>query len=198
MRVVPSKQARLRLALARWQVREATRAYSNIRGALKDPDVLERLALCAELEADWETADAHFARAERIDPAGHPSPARFTPEEFDAVIQEGVRLLDPSFVRALQHVAIVVDPMPAADLCREDPAETPPELLGLFVGASLLEQSQELSGELPPTVFLFQRNLERACADAEELAEQIRVTLFHELGHALGFDEDGVAEMGLE
>ena len=56
----------------------------------------------------------------------------------------------------------------------------------------------ESSGELPPTVYLFQRNLERVCGDREQLVEEIRVTLFHELGHALGFDEEGVARMGLE
>ncbi len=53
-----------------------------------------------------------------------------------------------------------------------NPLEVPPELLGLFVGASQLEQS-------------------------DEALEQVRVTLDHELGHFLGFDEEGVEAMGL-
>ena len=75
--------------------------------------------------------------------------------------------------------------------------ETPPDLLGLFLGVSLLERSGE-HPELPPSIHLYQRNLERAAVDEEELKEQIRITLYHELGHYLGFDEDGVAELGLE
>ena len=44
----------------------------------------------------------------------------------------------------------------------------------------------------------FDRNLERAAKNREHLLEEIRTTLYHELGHVLGFDEEGVAQMGLE
>jgi predicted Zn-dependent protease with MMP-like domain len=43
---------------------------------------------------------------------------------------------------------------------------------------------------------LFKRNLERSAGDAAELAEQIRVTLYHELGHYLGLDEDALEDLG--
>ena len=50
--------------------------------------------------------------------------------------------------------------------------------------------------ELPARIFLFQRNLERHAAHSE-LAEEITVTLYHELGHYLGLDEAEVEDMGL-
>ena len=106
--------------------------------------------------------------------------------------------LPAEFRRALDTTAVVIDPMPTRALASgSHPGETPPDLLGLFVGRGLYDRTPEDSGEMPPTVYLFQRNLERAARDHEELVEQIRVTLFHELGHALGFDEEGVDEMGL-
>jgi predicted Zn-dependent protease with MMP-like domain len=46
-------------------------------------------------------------------------------------------------------------------------------------------------------IHLFQRNLERIARDEEELVEEIRITLFHEIGHRLGFDEEGVDALGL-
>jgi predicted Zn-dependent protease with MMP-like domain len=64
------------------------------------------------------------------------------------------------------------------------------------VGAPLTD-GEPVPGELPPTIFLFQRNLERYAEDEVRLIEEIRTTLYHELGHALGFDEDGVEDMGL-
>ena len=69
--------------------------------------------------------------------------------------------------------------------------------MGLFLGSTLHELAEDVSGELPPTIYLFQRNLERSCRDEVELREQIRITLFHELGHLLGLDEDEVDAMGL-
>ena len=52
-------------------------------------------------------------------------------------------------------------------------------------------------GEPPTCIRLFTRNLERVCADRAELAVELQVTLYHELGHALGLDEAGVDAIGL-
>jgi predicted Zn-dependent protease with MMP-like domain len=72
-----------------------------------------------------------------------------------------------------------------------------PELLGLFTGVPLDRQSQtSAGGELPPRIYLFKRNLERNVRGTAELAEQIRVTLYHELGHYLGLEEDDLEQAG--
>ena len=52
-------------------------------------------------------------------------------------------------------------------------------------------------GGLPPRIHLFQRNLERFAVDREELQEEIAVTLYHELGHYLGLDEEELEELDL-
>jgi predicted Zn-dependent protease with MMP-like domain len=52
-----------------------------------------------------------------------------------------------------------------------------------------------VGGELPPTIHLFRRNLERIATDADDLAEQITITLYHELGHYLGMEEDELEEL---
>ena len=77
----------------------------------------------------------------------------------------------------------------------EDPLD--PQLLGLFIGRSLLEQSVQDSGSLPNTLYLFQNNLERAATSRSELEHEIRVTVLHEIGHHLGWNEEDLAERGL-
>jgi len=95
-------------------------------------------------------------------------------------------------------VPIVIEPMPPLDLVVEgEPLELPPDLLGLFVGANQLETSDEDPESALARIYLFQRNIERTAADRDETREQVAVTLFHELGHYLGFDEEGVEELGL-
>jgi predicted Zn-dependent protease with MMP-like domain len=47
-------------------------------------------------------------------------------------------------------------------------------------------------------VVLYRRNLARAVRTSEELREQIRVTLLHEIGHLRGEDDEELAARGLE
>jgi predicted Zn-dependent protease with MMP-like domain len=194
--------ARGELALATWDLDTARAAYEELRrtegewtSAESAAGACRRLALVADLRGDLAEGDRQLAHARRL--VGEPPPPRLSTDEFEALVAEALDSLPAQFRAALEHVAVIVDPMPSADLARSDPAGTPPELLGLFVGRNLLERDAEAGPEPPPAVYLFQRNLERVCTDREELLEEIRVTLYHELGHALGFEEDEVHDMGL-
>ena len=66
----------------------------------------------------------------------------------------------------------------------EDPAD--PELFGLW----------EQHPYLPDRITIFRRPLERAFPDPKELAEEIRITVLHELAHYFGMDEDRLDELG--
>jgi len=45
-------------------------------------------------------------------------------------------------------------------------------------------------------IYLFQHSIESVCSSADELIEQTRVTLLHEIGHYFGMDEDDLTELG--
>ena len=189
---------RAEIALRMWNLESAREELARAQALGESPVVLAKLALLADVEGDFGRADRLLRDAQRLDPQGFPAPQRLSESEFDRVLQQAIARLPDEFRAALEHVSVIVEPMPGRAVCAEDPRETPPDLLGLFTGASLVERDPEAAPELPPTIHLFQRNLERACTSRRELAEQVEVTLYHELGHYLGFDEDGVAELGLE
>ena len=185
-----------RLRLAQWRIEEARAAFARLDPEEEGAPLLENLALLADLDGDHKAADALYRRAAKLDKDGPAAPPRLTPEKFEEVVAAAAAELPREFRRAFEEMAVVIDPMPTAEIVGAPASGHPPDVLGLFVGPALAERGAA-TPELPPTIFLFQRNLERASRTSDELHEEIRTTLYHELGHALGFDEEGVDELGL-
>ena len=184
-----------RLRLNRWDLDGARSAFAQLDLDQEGAPLCENLAILADLAGETEHADELYRRAAELDPEGSPPPARLTPEQFEDVVAEAASDLPDEFHDALEEVPVVIDPMPTAGLVGAPESGHPPDILGLFVGPALAERNG--TTELPPTIFLFQRNLERVARTRAELRDEIRTTLYHELGHALGFDEEGVDELGL-
>jgi predicted Zn-dependent protease with MMP-like domain len=147
-----------------------------------------------------DEAERCFARAARLDPQRFPQPLRLSREAFDEQVRRAIDRLPDTWRRHLGEVAISVEDVPAESILLEDePALDPENLLGLFVGVSRDRRSHfSAGGELPPRILLFRRNLERLALDPAELTREIALTLYHELGHYLGLDEDQVTDPEFE
>ena len=119
---------------------------------------------------------------------------RLTEEEFVEVAEAALAELPDRARALLEDVPILVADAPSGEDVR---AGLDPRLLGLFTGLPYPDHSS-LGG--PPQltqILLFRRNLERVTLDADELREEIRITLIHETGHFFGLSEDELHEMGL-
>lgn len=158
------------------------------------------LAECLEFLHRYDEAEALYERAHELDPEGFPVPIRMRQEAFREVVAEAIDHLDEELRRHLRQVPVVVEDLPSPEVLASESGEEPltPTVLGLFVGPSLREQSVFDPVIVPPTIFIYQRNLERFCQTREELIEEIRLTLYHELGHYLGLSEEELEERGLE
>ena len=152
-------------------------------------------ALLLERRGDVERADDHFRRATELDAERYPAPCRMDAGEFGACLERARARLPERFRKHLEQVGLIVEDLPPDSLLFEESPPLDPELLGLFTGLPVEERSYlSPGGELPSRIYLFKRNLERFAARPEELDEQIAVTLYHELGHYLGMDEDELWE----
>lgn len=161
------------------------------------PEVHQLRGLLAERSGQEAVALEAFAEARRMDEDRFPEPYEMDAEEFLEIAQVAVAEIDEVVRNVLEETAFFVQPFPAEDLLREADPPLDPQLLGLFVGRSLLEQSVQDSGTLPNTMYLFQHNLERAVTSRVELEEEIRITVLHEIGHHLGWGEDELEARGL-
>ncbi|MGD0167538.1 MAG: metallopeptidase family protein [Gaiellaceae bacterium] len=104
---------------------------------------------------------------------------------FEDEVKRALDELPPDLAQGLRNVAILI----------EDEQPGNPGLLGLYQGVPLPKRR---SGEpvQPDTITIFRRPLERIYRDPNELKEQIRVTVLHELAHYFGIDEERLAELG--
>ena len=50
---------------------------------------------------------------------------------------------------------------------------------------------------LPDKITLFQESIESVCSDNDEIVEQIRLTVIHEVAHHFGIDDDRLHELGV-
>ncbi len=157
------------------------------------------LARLREYRDDPEGAEAAYRRAAELAPEEFFPPPRLTTEEMDEAVARARSGLPTEFRAALDELPVQIRPLPDLAMARDDPGDPlPPDLLGLFTGTSRLDRSVFTPLESPGVVFLFQRNLERLCPDRASLIEEIRITLWHELAHYLGFDEEAMPDLGLD
>jgi predicted Zn-dependent protease with MMP-like domain len=97
----------------------------------------------------------------------------------------------------LEDVAIVVEDEPSPDHLDDAGLDPDDELFGLYQGIPHTERSSSYSLVTPDRIIIFAGPLERTYGTRREFDEQIRITLLHELGHHLGFDEGGLDTLGL-
>jgi len=128
---------------------------------------------------------------------------------FDELVEAVIGSLPARLREMLEEIPVIVDDVPSDDVLVSmglDPADPDirAELCGLHTGVALTERSVEHPELLPTDIQLYRVGIVDLAggwrgADAEErIAEEIRVTLLHELGHHFGLDEDDLADLGYD
>ena len=123
-------------------------------------------------------------------------PIRVTVEQLDQMVLKAIAKLPKEFRSALEVVPVRVRDRPTIQQLRSLELDESDLLLGLYEGVPLTLRSVQDGPRVPDQITLFLEDLEDACDSIEELEEQVRVTLFHELGHYFGFDEDQLDNLG--
>lgn len=195
-------ESRANLAIALFRAARFDEAEEQARRALDGdpalPDAHAVWALVLERQGRFDEADRHERLAAERDPERFPVPVRIPRSEFEAEIRLAGERLPERFRALLEQVAVTVERIPSEEILREEDPPLDPELLGLFVGVSLADgRAGGATGALPARILLFQRNLERHAHDLEDLRSEIAITLYHELGHYLGLDEQELIAIDL-
>jgi len=117
-------------------------------------------------------------------------------QEFEAAVEGAIEMIPEMFRAQLNNMTIAVEDRPSQDLLQEmdmPPGET---LFGVFTGVPLPERSVTEPPIYPDVILIFREPLMAACHSIGELEEEIAITVFHEVAHYLGLDEERLEELG--
>lgn len=111
---------------------------------------------------------------------------------FDALITRAMDELPQEYIRGLDNVAIVMADAPDDYQREKMQLDGNSLLLGLYEGVPLTQRGNGWSGMLPDKITLLKHSLLAVTASDDELFEQIKRTLWHEIAHYYGLDHDAI------
>jgi len=122
---------------------------------------------------------------------------QFTRDEFDGLVREAIESLPPALRDRISNVAIVVENAPSPAQLRRQGVPPGDTLLGLYEGIPLTQRTAHYGNVVPDKITLFQAPIEAAAGyDPRRIQEQVRRTVWHEIAHYFGIDDDRLEELG--
>ena len=110
-----------------------------------------------------------------------------TPERFDELVDTALAEIPEELFDLVENCALIV---------AEEPEPEMGDVLGFYDGTPLSERTSQYSGVLPDRILIFRGPLLRLVESEDELVEEIRITVLHEVAHFFGIEDDELDDLG--
>ncbi len=108
-----------------------------------------------------------------------------TPDRFEELVADALDGIPPELGSLMDNVWVQV----------EDRAR--PDLFGLYEGVPLTARDAAYSGMvMPDRITIFRRTICAVASSEDEVVDQVRTTVVHEVAHHFGIDDDRLRELG--
>ena len=104
-----------------------------------------------------------------------------TPVEFDRLVEQALRAIPAKYRSRVDNLVIVVEPEPPR-----------PDLLGLYHGRPMTHRGVNDQFHMPDTITIYQGPHERMARSEAHLMELVKETVWHEIAHYFGLNEEEV------
>jgi predicted Zn-dependent protease with MMP-like domain len=108
------------------------------------------------------------------------------PQRFDELVSDALDLIPPQLAAVMDNVVVLV----------EDRHPDEDDLLGLYEGVALTERDSNYAGSLPDTITIYRDALLDVCDGEDEVVEEVKITVVHEIAHHFGIDDDRLHQLG--
>lgn len=111
--------------------------------------------------------------------------------EFQDLVQQALDGLPDEYAKLLTNVAVVVEDEPSPEVLADLEMDEGEDLLGLYQGLPIdTESFFQAGGQLPAKISIYRGPILRLCRTKNEVVQEVRDTVVHEIGHHFGFDDD--------
>jgi predicted Zn-dependent protease with MMP-like domain len=108
-----------------------------------------------------------------------------SPARFEEMVEAALDSLPERLGRLMSNVAVMVQHEPG-----------PPGLLGLYEGIPLTSRTTGYAGVLPDRITIYRLAICAVCETEDDVIDQVRRTVVHEVGHHFGISDTRLTELG--
>jgi predicted Zn-dependent protease with MMP-like domain len=108
-------------------------------------------------------------------------------EQFEELVTAALDGVPPELAGLMDNCVVLVE---------DDPPADDPDLLGLYDGTPLTERGNGYSLVLPDRITIFRNPTLAMCESADEVVDEVQVTVVHEIAHHFGIDDERLHELG--
>lgn len=112
-------------------------------------------------------------------------------EQFEELVKEGIDAIPERFLQKLDNVDIVIEDEPSEERMKKMRLGKNSKLFGLYEGVPQTKRGY-YSGVLPDKITIFKRPIEEVAFNDEQVKEIVKKTVWHEIAHHFGMDEERV------
>jgi len=108
-------------------------------------------------------------------------------EHFEGLVSDALDQVPADLAALMDNVVVLVE---------DEGPESDPDLLGLYDGTPLTERDSGYAGAMPDLITIFRNPTLRMCESDEEVVDEVRITVVHEIAHHFGIDDDRLHDLG--
>ncbi len=110
-----------------------------------------------------------------------------TRERFEELVSDALDQIPEELAGLVDNCVVLVE---------DESPRGGPQLLGLYVGTPLTSRGPGYMMVAPDRITIFRNPILRLCATEEQVVDQVRVTVVHEVAHHFGIDDERLTELG--
>lgn len=113
-------------------------------------------------------------------------PVQLSDKEFEYLVGDALDAIPPELTDAMSNVVVLIEP--------SDPDD--PDLLGLYHGVALTERTSDYAAVLPDTITIYRDPILQMCESPEQVADEVTITVVHEIAHHFGISDEWLHQNG--